>query len=187
MLYSYTHFIIQAFPRQALNREPADTYYKHTDQLPSFNLSLLFSNELGYASYQRLLGVTFTDDGSVYSIQDMFSERTLVFLAEDFTELMPLTLSSLYQPHRKLLRNSKSHQGSLATRNPTSLARLLPAAVHPGRRPSPGASLARSVPRETQRWDRVLTLMGEQGVSSGLFRLQGEGEGSTLSAPRALP
>ena len=80
------------------NQPSADTYYKHVDQLPPFNLTLLFSNELGYASYQRLLGVSFVDDGAVYSIQDQFSERTLVFLAEDFTELMPLTLSSLYQP-----------------------------------------------------------------------------------------
>lgn len=40
----------------------------------------------------------FVDDGVVNSIQDLFTERTLVFLAEDFTELMPLTLSSLYQP-----------------------------------------------------------------------------------------
>jgi len=73
---------------------------KHVDPLPPFNLTLLFSNELGYASYQRLLGVSFVDDGAVYSIQDQFSERTLVLLAEDFTELMPLTLSSLYQPLR---------------------------------------------------------------------------------------
>lgn len=28
----------------------------------------------------------------------MFSERSLVYLAEDFTELMPLTLPSLYMP-----------------------------------------------------------------------------------------
>jgi hypothetical protein len=70
---------------------------KVSDQLPPFNLTLLFSNELGYASYQRLLGVSFVDDGAVYSIQDLFSERTLVSLAEDFTELMPLTLFSLYQ------------------------------------------------------------------------------------------
>jgi hypothetical protein len=29
----------------------------------------------------------------------MMTERSLVFLAEDFTELTPLTLSSLYQPN----------------------------------------------------------------------------------------
>jgi hypothetical protein len=148
MLYSYTHFIIQAFPRQALNREPADTYYKHTDQLPSFNLSLLFSDELGYASYQRLLGVTFTDDGSVYSIQDMFSERTLVFLAEDFTELMPLTLSSLYQPHRKLLRTA-SHTRVLSpheTQPASRVCSLPPSILAGGHRQAhhwPGPSLGR--------------------------------------------
>ena len=68
------------------------------DQLPPFNLTLLFSNEQGYASYQRLLGVVFVDDGTVYSIHDQFTERSLVYLAEDFTELTPLTLFSLYQP-----------------------------------------------------------------------------------------
>jgi hypothetical protein len=99
------------------NEQSADTYYKHVDQLPPFNLTLLFSNELGYASYQRLLGVSFVDDGAVYSIQDQFSERTLVFLAEDFTELMPLTLSSLYQPKQRCVsaRIFLLHQGSLST------------------------------------------------------------------------
>jgi hypothetical protein len=67
--------------------------------VPPFNLSLLFSNELGFASYQRILGVVFVDDGTVYSINDMFSERSLVYLAEDFTELMPLTLPSIYMPY----------------------------------------------------------------------------------------
>ena len=71
-------------------------------------------------------GVTFTDDGSVYSIQDMFSERTLVFLAEARTELMPLTLSSLYQPHCKWLRTASHTRVLLATRNPISLAPLSP-------------------------------------------------------------
>jgi hypothetical protein len=33
-----------------------------------------------------------------YSIHDQFTERSLVYLAEDFTELTPFTLSSLYQP-----------------------------------------------------------------------------------------
>jgi hypothetical protein len=41
--------------------------------------------------------VAFVVDGFVYSIQGQFSERTLVFLAEEFTELMPLTLSSAHR------------------------------------------------------------------------------------------
>ncbi len=67
--------------------------------------------------------MTFTDDGSVYSIQDMFSERTLVFLAEGFTELMPLTLSSLYQPHCKWLRTA-SHTRVLSPHETQSASRL---------------------------------------------------------------
>ena len=95
--YSYTQILIYSFPIIHPIQSKAKTRtYKHADQLPPFNLSLLFTNELGFASYQRILGVDFVDDGVVNSIQDMFTERTLVFLAEDFTELMPLTLSSLY-------------------------------------------------------------------------------------------
>ncbi len=54
--------------------------------------------------------MVFVDDGTVYSINDLFTERSLVFLAEDFTELMPLTLSSVYQPPmvaRKPIQNGK--------------------------------------------------------------------------------
>ena len=102
LIYSYTHQPDHTPDLRAhqnhISDVSEDTEYKHIDQLPPFNLSLLFTNELGYASYQRILGVDFVDDGVVNSIQDLFTERTLVFLAEDFTELMPLTLSSLYQP-----------------------------------------------------------------------------------------
>ncbi len=86
--------------------------------MPPFNLTLLFSNEQGYASYQRLLGVVFVDDGTVYSVHDQFTERSLLFLAEDFTELTPLTLSSLYRPNDVGTSNSAS-QSPLA--NSTSV------------------------------------------------------------------
>ena len=74
-----------------------DSHYMKCDQLPPFNLSILFTNEFGYASYQRLLGVEFVTDGSIYSVQDMLSEQTMSFMASDFTPLLPLTLSSLFQ------------------------------------------------------------------------------------------
>lgn len=50
-----------------------DTTYMKIDQLPPFNLSLLFATEQGYASYQRILGLEFVTDGSVYSTQDYLS------------------------------------------------------------------------------------------------------------------
>jgi hypothetical protein len=71
-----------------------DSFYNKVDQLPPFNFTLLFSDEYGYASYQRLLGVRFVDDGVVYSNQDMYSEQTLSYLATDLTPLLPLDLKS---------------------------------------------------------------------------------------------
>jgi hypothetical protein len=75
-----------------------DTEYTKTDQLPLVNLTLLFCDEYGYASYQRLLGVTFVMDGTVYSSSDMYTEKQLTYMASDLTPLMPLDLSNFYQP-----------------------------------------------------------------------------------------
>jgi hypothetical protein len=55
-------------------------------------MSLLFSNEYGFVSYQRLLGVRFAMDGVVYSTQDMFTERQITWMASDLTPLLLLEL-----------------------------------------------------------------------------------------------
>jgi hypothetical protein len=68
------------------------------DQLPPFNITAIFTNEYGYASYRRLTGVEFIQDGTVYSINDAFSEQTISYVASDFTTLMPLTLAGVMQP-----------------------------------------------------------------------------------------
>jgi len=73
-----------------------DTTYMKVDQLPPFNLTLLFADEYGNSSSQRLLGVELVTSGDIYSIQDMLSEQTVSYVAADFTPLMPLNQSSLY-------------------------------------------------------------------------------------------
>lgn len=75
-----------------------DTNFVHPDQLPPFNITLLFTNEEGYASMRHLLDVKFVTDGVVYSIQDMLSEQTLSWMALDFTPLQPLTSLNIFQP-----------------------------------------------------------------------------------------
>ena len=79
-----------------MNDSSKDSQYVKVDQLPPFNLTLLFCNEQGYASYRRLLGVDFVTDGTVYSINDMFPEQTISYVAADFTPLLPLDVSSLF-------------------------------------------------------------------------------------------
>ena len=53
-----------------------DSQYVKVDQLPPFNISMLFADEYGHMSYQRILGVEFVTSGNVHSIQDMLSEQT---------------------------------------------------------------------------------------------------------------
>jgi hypothetical protein len=81
---------------QYTNDKSKDSTYLKVDQLPPFNITILFCNEQGFASYRRLLGVEFVTDGTTYSIQDMYTEQSITFMCEDFTPLLPLDLSSLF-------------------------------------------------------------------------------------------
>lgn len=73
-----------------------DTTFTKVDQLPPFNITMLFTNEYGFASQRDLLGVKFVTDGTVYSIQDMMTEQTLSYMAMDYTPLLPVTLDNLF-------------------------------------------------------------------------------------------
>lgn len=93
-----------------LNDGSKDTLFSKVDQLPPFNITMLFCNEQGYASYRRLLGVKFVTEGTVYSIQDMLSEQTMSWMATDFTPLMSLNLNCLYQPVNPTNPTTKSER-----------------------------------------------------------------------------
>ncbi len=75
-----------------------DSFYLKSDQLPPFNMTLMFCDEYGHASYRRLLGVDIVTDGTVYSINDMMTEQTITYMASDFTPLLPLRRSVLLEP-----------------------------------------------------------------------------------------
>lgn len=75
-----------------------DSNITKADQLPPFNITMVFANEDGAASYRRLLGVEFLNDGVVYSVQDLLIERTISWMATDFTPLLPLNVSDLFKP-----------------------------------------------------------------------------------------
>lgn len=81
-----------------VNDKSKDSYYKKIDQLPPFNVTILMTNEYGFASYRRLLGVQVATDGIVYSSHDMMTEQTLSYMAEDLTPLLPVDINSLFHP-----------------------------------------------------------------------------------------
>lgn len=76
-----------------------DTHYVKVDQLPPFNMTLLFTDEYGNVSYRRVLGVDFVTDGVVYSTNDMLAEQTVSYMASDFTPLIDINSSALFRPN----------------------------------------------------------------------------------------
>lgn len=76
-----------------------DTHYVKIDQLPPFNMTLLFTDEYGNVSYRRILGVDLVTDGVVYSTNDMLTEQTISYMASDFTPLLDINSSALFRPN----------------------------------------------------------------------------------------
>jgi hypothetical protein len=76
-----------------------DSQVTKSDQLPPFNITMVFANEEGYASARTIIGVEFLNDGTVYSVQDLLTERTISWMAYDFTPLLPLDTSQIYLQH----------------------------------------------------------------------------------------
>lgn len=111
-----------------------DTTWTKIDQLPPFNLTLLFSNEYGYASFQRLTGVELVTDGSVYSIQDMLTEETVSYMATDLSPLMPLTLSNFFTPDTSMDPRSKGQKtvADLLSKQPSTKPQIINATVPVG-------------------------------------------------------
>jgi len=73
-----------------------DTMYVKLDQIPPVDFTLLFSNEMGFVSTQRLLGVEFVTDGSVISVQDALMEQQISWMAADFTPMVPLNFDTFF-------------------------------------------------------------------------------------------
>lgn len=78
--------------------EELSTYTNNTDiwsdELPALNLTLSVANEYGYKSNMAIYGVIFIDDGGVMSINDLYTENTLQFLA---TGIEPLHSQGQYK------------------------------------------------------------------------------------------
>jgi hypothetical protein len=54
------------------------------DQLPPLDISLLFANEYGAISYMGIYGVEFVQEGSTFSVEDIYSENVVQYVARDF-------------------------------------------------------------------------------------------------------
>lgn len=79
-----THPLLPVIKRFKNIRNPEDRYSSPLpDQLPPLDVILIFHNEYGYSSVVKLYGVEFSDDGTTYSINDIYSECIMQYVARD--------------------------------------------------------------------------------------------------------
>lgn len=73
-----------------------------SDEIPPFDMTLWFENEYGASAIMRLYGVELFQEGGVFSIQDIYSENTIQYIARDMD---PLVSGSQENSWKKLLYN----------------------------------------------------------------------------------
>ena len=54
-----------------------------TDELPPFDMVITFGNEYGATSRITIYGISVVDEGGVFSVEDMYSENTMSYVARD--------------------------------------------------------------------------------------------------------
>lgn len=80
-----------------------------TDEIPPFDMMFIFNNEYGSSSILRLYGIEITDEGGTFSINDIYSENVMQFLAKDIDPMF----SSGDDDEFKKLMYTKMTQGKI--------------------------------------------------------------------------
>ena len=72
--------------------DTSDDRYPSTpliDQLPRFDITITFANEYGAASTLVIYGVELVSEGVTMSIEDLFTENTVSYIAQDMSPMRP--------------------------------------------------------------------------------------------------
>lgn len=97
------------------------------DQLPPLDISLVFANEYGAISHMGLWGLEFVQEGATFSIQDIFSESIVQYVARDMDPMRVASLRKLdgqgvtdawTDSASGLTRRKKEENAHLKKRNP---------------------------------------------------------------------
>jgi len=100
------HEVLESHPTDFDVHNPSTTSL--SDQLPPFDITIVFANELGQLSRMSILGVEIVSDGQVMSIHDILLEGTAQFVARDI------------DPMRNVLERETDANGIITSRNLTS-------------------------------------------------------------------
>jgi len=72
------------------------------DQLPPLDMTLVYANEYGALSRQSIYGIEFVNDGQTMSIEDLFTEEVMNFVARDVDIMTSVGRRKLSQAERGL-------------------------------------------------------------------------------------
>ena len=79
---------IDTISKSVTEREPINEPVLFVDQIPKFSMVLQASNEFGNMSSALLINITLTNFGTTFSIDDIYTESTFTYVAEQY---MPLS------------------------------------------------------------------------------------------------
>jgi hypothetical protein len=68
-----------------------------SDQLPPFTIVITAANEKGAAAVQAIYGITLVNYGTTYSIDDLYTEVTYTYVAQDVSPFTNMSLSAAGQ------------------------------------------------------------------------------------------
>lgn len=71
----------------------------HIDEMPPFDILIMAANETGKSGMQLISGVTLTNYGTTYSVDDIYTEITYTYVAE---HVSPFVQSTFYNDFLKL-------------------------------------------------------------------------------------
>ena len=91
----------ELFAFDALNTAVRSDGLWHVDMLPPFDIVLTAINEGGNSGVQIISGVTLSNTGTTYSVDDIYTETTYTYLAE---YVSPFIKNPMYDNFLKLVR-----------------------------------------------------------------------------------
>jgi len=84
---------INALSKSFKDGEPRKEPTIFVDQIPKFSMAFQASNELGGVSSALLVNITLTNFGTTFSIDDIYTESTFTYVAEQYFPLTATTIN----------------------------------------------------------------------------------------------
>lgn len=87
------------------------------DQIPPFDITVAFANELGQVSRMGIYGVEFVNEGQTMSIEDMLLENVVQYVARDYDPMRSVSRRKIDENNRLTAQNLPLKASALLAEN----------------------------------------------------------------------